>query len=62
MAQMAHDDTRPDSPAHVPSVRRGEERAKPQTVRTTRLAGDASGINVADRKPIDPRMPSLPPA
>lgn len=62
MAHMAHDDTRPDSPAHVPSVRKGEERAKPKTERPTRRADDASGINVADRRPIDPRMPSLPPA
>jgi hypothetical protein len=59
---MAHDDSKPDSPARVTSVRKGEERAQTKSVRTTRLAGDASGINVADRKPIDPRMPSLPPA
>jgi hypothetical protein len=62
MAYTEHDDTRPDSPAHVPSVRRGEERTQPQRVRQTRTAGDASGVNVADRRPIDPRMPSLPPA
>jgi hypothetical protein len=59
---MAHDDMRPDSPAHLTSVRKGEERAQPKTTRPTRMAGDASGINVADRRPIDPRMPSLPPA
>jgi hypothetical protein len=59
---MAHDDTKPDSPAHLASVRKGEGRAAPKTQRPTRLAGDASGINVADRKPIDPRMPNLPPA
>jgi hypothetical protein len=28
----------------------------------TRKADDATGINVADRKPIDPKMPNLPPA
>jgi hypothetical protein len=59
---MAHDDTKPDSPAHLASVRKGEERAKPKTQRPTRRADDASGINVEDRRPIDPRMPSLPPA
>jgi hypothetical protein len=59
---MAHDDTKPDSTAHLASARQGEERVQPKRVRTTRLAGDASGINVLDRKPIDPRMPSLPPA
>jgi hypothetical protein len=61
MAQ-AYDDSKPHNPAHLVSVRRGEEPLKPKTVRPTRLAGDATGINVADRKPIDQRMPSLPPA
>jgi len=59
---MAHEDTKPNSPAHLASVGKGEERAKPKTERSTRMAGDATGINVADRRPIDPRMPSLPPA
>jgi hypothetical protein len=59
---MAYEDTKPDSLSHGTSVRKAEERAQPKLARTTRLAGDASGINVADRKPIDPRMPSLPPA
>jgi hypothetical protein len=59
---MAHEDTKRDRPSQVTSVRQGEERVQPKRVRTTRLAGDASGINVLDRKPIDPRMPNLPPA
>jgi hypothetical protein len=59
---MAHDDTKPDSTTHLASVPKGEERTRPKPQRLTRMAGDASGINVADRKPIDPRMPSLPPA
>jgi hypothetical protein len=28
----------------------------------TRTASDATGINVADRAPINPAMPNLPPA
>jgi hypothetical protein len=59
---MAYEDTTPGSASHGTSERKAEERTQPRPVRTTRLAGDASGINVADRKPIDPRMPSLPPA
>jgi len=61
MAQ-AYDDSKPHNPAHLVSVRKAEERAKPKIVRPTRMADDASGINVADRKPIDQRMPNLPPA
>jgi hypothetical protein len=59
---MAFQDTKPDAPAHLTGVRKGEERAKPRPQRVTRKADDASGINVADRRPIDPRMPNLPPA
>ncbi len=59
---MEQDSRKPDSPERRANVRRDEERAKPKTVRVTRMAGDASGINVADRRPIDPRMPNLPPA
>jgi len=32
------------------------------TPRPTRKAVDATGINVADRTPISPKMPNLPPA
>jgi hypothetical protein len=59
---MAYQDTTPDAPAHLTGVRKGEERAKPRPQRTTRKADDATGINVADRQPIDRRMPNLPPA
>lgn len=59
---MTHDDTTPESPAHTRGVPKGEELAKPAAERPTRMACDATGINVADRKPIDPRMPNLPPA
>jgi hypothetical protein len=59
---MAHDDTTPDKPSHTPGTPKGENRAEPLKDRMTRKANDATGINVADRKPIDPRMPILPPA
>jgi hypothetical protein len=59
---MAYEDTKPDSPALSTGARDGESRTQPKRVLGTRLAGDASGINVDDRRPIDPRMPHLPPA
>jgi hypothetical protein len=59
---MAHQDTKPDAPSHQPGSRKGEERAKPLRTRMTRLTSDATGINADDRKPIDKRMPILPPA
>ena len=48
--------------SHEAGVAKGEDRAKPLAQRATRKASDATGINAADRGPIDPRMPSLPPA
>ena len=42
--------TRPDKPSPVTSSKGG------------RPASDATGINVDQRGPIDPRMPSAPPA
>jgi hypothetical protein len=59
---MAYEDPKPASPAPATNAREGENRRQPKRIHGTRLAGDASGINVDDRKPIDPRMPSLPPA
>jgi len=59
---MALENAKPASPAPATSTREGEKRMQPKRAHGTRLAGDASGINVEDRKPIDPRMPSLPPA
>ena len=63
---MAHDQTRPDAPSHTRGTPRGEDVVKkqgdPGYRGDTRMAGDATGINVDARKPIDPRMPNLPPA
>jgi hypothetical protein len=59
---MAHQDAKPDTDAHQPGSRKGEDRAAPVNMRPTRLNSDASGINPDDRKPISPQMPILPPA
>ena len=59
---MAHDDVKPDAPSHTIGTPKGEDLAKPLKDRMTRMASDATGINVADRKPINPKMPNLPPA
>jgi len=45
-----------------PILRRDEPDPIPAGQRPTRKADDASGINPADRKPIHPKMPHLPPA
>jgi hypothetical protein len=45
-------------PPHTQFTSRGEPIAKP----VDRYEEDATGINVEDRKPIDPRMPHMPPA
>ena len=44
--------------SHTPGTPRAEEIAKP----VDRYEDDATGINVADRRPIDTRMPHMPPA
>jgi hypothetical protein len=60
---MARQDTTPDKPSHTPGTPRGEDLAgKHGGGPFPRKADDATGINVDDRKPIDPRMPNLPPA
>lgn len=51
-----------DKPAHTPGQAKGEGHGLPISQRPTRKAGDATGINVADRKPISAKMPNLPPA
>lgn len=51
-----------EKPTHDIGMRRGEEFGGPIQQTGTRKAGDATSINPQDRAPIDPRMPSLPPA
>jgi hypothetical protein len=58
---------RPDIDAHTPGTMRGEQWAydgkkEPGREGAGRTARDATGINADKRKPIDPRMPNLPPA
>jgi hypothetical protein len=64
-----HSNHKPPEPVHVAGTNRGEEmalRKGPEAGRGElnryRSARDATGINAADRRPIDPRMPSIPPA
>jgi hypothetical protein len=59
---MTHDDVKPEKPSHTPGTPKSENRVAPLKDRINRKANDATGINVADRKPIHPKMPNLPPA
>jgi hypothetical protein len=64
---MATQDTRRDMPSHTAGTARGEERSGRghrgrKATRGSRPASDATGINARERGPIDPRMPSMPPA
>ena len=59
---MAKQDAHPDTPAHAIGIRKGESRAAPLVQRPTRIAKDATGINLDQRGPIHPKMPHLPPA
>ena len=57
-----------DIDAHTPGTKRAEEwtfkehKKEPGREGDGRTARDATGINAGKRKPIDPRMPHLPPA
>lgn len=63
---MARQDTTPDSPSHTPGTHRGEDWVKkekePGREGQTATARSSTGINAAQRGPIDPRMAQLPPA
>jgi len=59
---MAKQDASPDTPAHAIGARKGENRAEPLAQRPTRVAKDATSINLDQRGPIHPKMPHLPPA
>ena len=59
----------PPKPVHVPGTRRGEEEAleghepgRAEDRRYYRTARDSTGINPELHGPIDPDMPSIPPA
>jgi len=58
---------RPDIDSHTPGTKRAEEwtyegRINAGREGETRTSRDATGINADRRRPIDPRMPHLPPA
>jgi hypothetical protein len=57
---MANQGATPDKPSQAQGASGGDKGPMPE--RFERFADDATGINVPDRKPIDSRMPSLPPA
>jgi hypothetical protein len=59
---MGYDDEKSDTTSRISGVPKRENRAEPLANRTTRTAEDATGINVADRRPISDTMPWLPPA
>lgn len=59
---MDKQDARPDTPAHPTGVRKSESRTRPLAERPTRVAKDATGVNLEQRGPIHPKMPHLPPA
>jgi hypothetical protein len=59
---------RPDIDSHTPGTKRGEDwtyqgkNKEPGREGNGRTSRDSTGINADKRKPIDPRMPNLPPA
>jgi len=61
-------DRRSELPAHTPGVAKGEERVRREgrepgreDTKRGRMARDSTSICPADRGPIDPQMPHLPP-
>jgi hypothetical protein len=66
---MAWSTVKPDISAHTPGTPKGEELVKSkgrepgrQDKAPYRTARDSTSINAEARKPIDPRMPEMPPA
>jgi hypothetical protein len=60
---------KPPIPAHVPGTTRGERLALDKGTeagrgdqKSYRTARDSTGVRPADRRPIHPDMPSIPPA
>ncbi len=63
---MVRQHTTPDSPSHTPGTHRGEAwvrtQKEPGREGKTRTARDSTSVNADKRRPIDPRMPNMPPA
>jgi hypothetical protein len=60
-------DVAPDAPSHTPGIKMGNskgnyEREPGMLPDGRRTARASTGINPDQRSPIDPRMPTLPPA
>ena len=51
-----------EGPRSIPSRTLGTARGEAIVRSVNRYEDDATGINVDDRKPIDSRMPHMPPA
>jgi hypothetical protein len=64
--KMSDHDSNSATPAHTPGTPKGEEGSKygnsPGWHGNTRTSRDATGVNADARRPIDPRMPNMPPA
>jgi len=59
---MAKPDAQPAAPARAIGIRKSESSADQLAQGPTRTAKDATGINLEERGPINPKMPQLPPA
>lgn len=65
---MTPQDTTQGSSSQSSGISRGDDRSKPTSEprrglrNKGRTASDATGVNVDQRSPIDPRMPNMPPA
>jgi hypothetical protein len=51
-----------EGPRSIPSHTLGTPRGEAIVRSVNRYEDDATGINIEDRKPIDSRMPRMPPA
>jgi hypothetical protein len=59
---MAKLDARPVTPPRAIGIRKIESHVDQPVQSPTRTAKDATGINLEERGPINPKMPQLPPA
>lgn len=67
MSTSVHHSKKSTMPSHTPGTTRADRQiqkpgAEPGRETGKRTARDSTGINAADRDPIDPRMPHMPPA
>jgi hypothetical protein len=67
--EVSHNMSRQPQPVHIPGTNKGEEQAltskeagRELNRKNYQSARDATGINAAQRQPIHPAMPHIPPA